>query len=242
VSAILAGTFLGIHAAYWNATVLRLVLALSLALLGAGEGLVNRLNQRAEARAIAESERRVALAEQRLARARLALGAYRNAQALIDPARQAGGALDVSNRLEAEQAALAAQLQLMEKAAPANPAIPALRARVAAMAAQAGLQEGRAVGGGGAIAAKLAGYDRLALEQEFATQALAAANTALEQARSDAARQQFYLERVVEPNRPDWPALPHRWRIVLTVLASSLCLYAIGWMFLVGLLEHAPEE
>jgi len=36
VSSLLAGTFLGIHAAYWNATILRLVLALALALLGAG--------------------------------------------------------------------------------------------------------------------------------------------------------------------------------------------------------------
>ena len=36
MSGLLASTFLGIHAAYWNATVLRLVLALGLALTGAG--------------------------------------------------------------------------------------------------------------------------------------------------------------------------------------------------------------
>jgi hypothetical protein len=36
VSAVLGATFLGIHAAYWNVTVLRLVLALGLALTGAG--------------------------------------------------------------------------------------------------------------------------------------------------------------------------------------------------------------
>ena len=36
MTGVLAGTFLGIHAAYWNATVLRLVLALGLALTGAG--------------------------------------------------------------------------------------------------------------------------------------------------------------------------------------------------------------
>ena len=37
---------------------------------------------------------------------------------------------------------------------------------------------------------------------------LTAANTALEQARTEAEKQQFYIERVVEPNLPDLPLLP----------------------------------
>ena len=80
------------------------------------------------------------------------------------------------------------------------------------------------------------------MEQEFAEQALAAANTALEQARVEAKQQQYYLERVVEPNRPDEAILPARMRNILAVLFASLCLYLVGWMLSVGVREHAPED
>jgi capsule polysaccharide export protein KpsE/RkpR len=72
---------------------------------------------------VAEAERRVAQAEARVQKARLALGAYRNHEALIDPARQAQGALEVANRLIAEQAAAQAQLDQIREATPRNPAI-----------------------------------------------------------------------------------------------------------------------
>jgi capsular polysaccharide transport system permease protein len=88
----------------------------------------------------------------------------------------------------------------------------------------------------------MGGYDNLALEQEFAAQTLTAANAALEQARTDAQRQQFYLERVVEPNAPDLARYPSRLWQILTVAGVALCLYFIGWMLVVGILEHAPED
>ena len=60
--------------------------------------------------------------------------------------------------------------------------------------------------------------------------------------RTDAQRQKFYLERVVEPNKPDLPLLPRRLLSILTVAAAALCLYFVGWMLIVGVLEHAPEN
>lgn len=211
-------------------------------LLSMGEDLVNALNERAEGRQVAEAERRVAQAEARVQKARLALGAYRNHQALIDPARQAQGALEVANRLIGEQAAAQAQLDQMREATPRNPAIPALAERIAAMGRAIAGQNGRVTGTPTGIASKMADYERLAQEQEFAAQNLNAAHTALEQARVETLRQQYYLERVVEPARPDEPALPNRIKIVLTVLGGSLCLYFVAWMFVVGILEHAPED
>ena len=92
------------------------------------------------------------------------------------------------------------------------------------------------------IASKLGTYENLNVEQEFATQMLTAANASLERARTDAQKQQFYLERVVDPNKPDDSTLPHRVLEVLTIFAASVCLYFIGWMLVVGILEHAPEE
>jgi capsular polysaccharide transport system permease protein len=211
-------------------------------LLDLSEGLVNRLNQRAEGRAIAEAEQRVVDAERRVSNARVALSAFRNRQDLIDPKEQAAGVLDISNKLISEQAALKAQLDLMLRVAPRNPSIPALRSRIDAIGRAIATQTGRAVGTPTGIASKLSAYEKLNVEQEFATQMLTAANTSLEQARTEAQKQQYYVERVVEPNKADMATLPNRLKRILIVFAASVCLYFIGWMLVVGILEHAPED
>ena len=216
--------------------------ALNERLLDLSEGLVNRLNERAERRAIDESEQRVVAAQSRLREARLATERFRNSHDIVDPTKQAAGVLELGNQLTGQVAALEAQLELMERVTPRNPSIPALRNRVQAMRGQVAAQNGRVVGTRSGMASKIGGYENLIVEQEMATQVLTAANAALEQSRVEAQKQQFYLERVVEPNRPDSPGLPHRLLKILTVAAAALCLYFVGWMFVVGILEHAPED
>jgi capsular polysaccharide transport system permease protein len=111
-----------------------------------------------------------------------------------------------------------------------------------AISVQIASQQSRVVGSNGGIASKLGGYENLLVEQEFSTQSLNVANAALVQASAEAQRQQFYLERVVDPNLPDMPLLPRRLLDVLVVAAAAACLYFIGWMLIVGILEHAPDE
>jgi len=211
-------------------------------LLDLSERLVNRLNDRARSKAIVEAQRQVASATQRAKDARIALAEYRNAQELIDPDKQAGGVLEIANVMVREQAALQAQLDLMQRLTPRNPSIPALRNRINAIAVQIASQDSRIVGNKGGIASKLGGYENLLVEQEFATENLTTASAALVQASAEAQRQQFYLERVVDPNMPDTPLMPKRILSVLVVFAASLCLYFVLWMFMVGILEHAPED
>jgi len=211
-------------------------------LLDLGESLVNRLNAKARDKAIAEAQGRVEGAETRVLNARLALSRYRNDQSLIDPLKQAGAALAISDKLVSEQAALQAQLDVMVRVTPRNPSIPALRSRIGAIGRAVASQNSRAVGRPSALSSKMGGFDALALEQEFAAQTLTAANASLEQARADAQRQQYYLERVVEPNAPDLSRYPSRLWQILSVVGVTLCLYLVGWMLLVGILEHAPED
>lgn len=211
-------------------------------LLELSEGLVNRLNGRAQTKAIAEAQKQVELATQRVRNARIALSQYRNSQALIDPTKQAGGVLEIANTLTGERAALQAQLDLMQRLTPENPSIPALRNRISAISVQIASQDSRVVGTEGGIASKLGGYENVLVEQEFATQNLNATNAALVQARADAQRQKYYLERVVDPNTPDTPLLPRRFINVLIVFAAATFLYFIAWMFMIGVLEHAPED
>lgn len=211
-------------------------------LLGLSEALVNRLNARAQEKAVAEAQKQVDQATQRVKRARVALGQYRNQQALVDPAKQAVGALEISNTLIAQRAALQAQVEQMERTAPNNPSLSALRSKVRAISDQIASQDSRVVGPGNGIASKIGGYENLLVEQEFATQSLNVANASLVQAAGDAQRQQFYLERVVDPNLPDMPLLPQRLLNMLVVFAVATCLYLIGWMLVVGILEHAPDN
>ena len=217
-------------------------LAINRNLLDQSEALVNRLNVRAQAQAISEAQAQVDIAEARVSRARAALAAYRNQSELLDPTTQGKDVIELSSKLVADRAALQAQLDLMRRVAPANPAIPAIASRVGALSAQIAGQDSQATGGNGAIAGKLTRYEQLDLEQTFAAQQLTTANANLTQAEADAAKQQFYLERVVEPVRPDLAELPHRLRIVLIVAATLALLYFIGWMLIVGVAEHTPED
>lgn len=211
-------------------------------LLELSEALVNKLNERAEKRAVTEGERRVASALDRARRARVSMGNFRNSQQIVDPAKQATGVLEISNELITEQAALEAQLRMYQRAAPRHPAIPMIRSRLASVSAEISSQNARAVGSPTGIASKLGNYEGLMTEQEFATQNLTAASASLEMARVEAQKQQFYLERVVNPNKPDMPVLPKRLIRVLTIAAMLLCVYFIAWMFVVGILEHSPED
>jgi capsular polysaccharide transport system permease protein len=212
------------------------------ALLLLSEGMINRLNDRAQTKSISEAERRVRQAELRVRNARIAVRSYRNSQALLDPGKQAMGVLDVANRLTVEYAGLQAQLQQMQRLTPSNPALPTVRARAAAIRNQVAAQSGRVVGNDQGMASKIGQYEGLAAEQEFSQQMLAAAGAALEQARVDSQKQQFYLERVVEPNLPDEPLLPRTLRQILTVAGAAICLYMIGWMLIVGVLEHSSDD
>lgn len=211
-------------------------------LLDLSEALVNRLNVKAREKAIFEAERNVSKAESRVRQARIGLTQYRNSQALIDPLKQASGVLAISDKFAADRAALQAQLDVMMRVAPRNPSIPALQRRIAATSNAIAVQNGRAVGSPSALSSKVGSYENLMLEQEFGAQALTATNSTLEQARAEAQRQQFYLERVVEPNAPDISRYPQRLWKIFTVAGVALCFYLIGWMLVVGILEHSPED
>lgn len=211
-------------------------------ILQLSEGLINRLNARAQEKAVKEADAQVKKAEQRVLNARVSMSTFRNRQDIIDPKKQAEGTLGIADKFIATRGALKAQYDQIRSQAPRNPSLPALAAQIAALDSQIEGQSRQAYGSDKAIASKLVGYESLMVEQELATEMLKSANASLEQARIEAQKQQFYLERVVSPNKPDMPLLPKRLYKILVIFAASLCLYFIGWMLIVGILEHAPEN
>ncbi len=216
--------------------------AINLGLLELSEDLVNQLNERVNAQAIADAEERVDEAQKRVRDARISLSGYRNTARILDPQQEGMGVMAASNELISQETALRAQLSQLQRTAPNHPSIPAIRERIAATRQQIDSQTSRAVGTSDGLASRLSEYENLLVEQEFATQLLTVANSSFEQARVEAEQQQYYLERVVEPNLPDAPILPNRLKSILAVIFASLCVYLVGWMLAVGIREHAPES
>jgi capsular polysaccharide transport system permease protein len=217
--------------------------AINALLLQQSEMLVNQLNENSRKKAISEAESRVVEAQTRVNKALKAISDYRSQARLVEPLKEATGVVEIANRLIVERAALEAQLSTVRQVTPDHPSIPVLREQIASLTREIDRQNSRLVGGGtNTISRKLPDYEALTLEQELASQLLVLSQTSLEQARAEALKQQFYLERVVEPNTPDLPEYPKALKNVLTIFGFALCLYLIIWMFVVGILEHAPED
>jgi capsular polysaccharide transport system permease protein len=85
---------------------------------------------------------------------------------------------------------------------------------------------------------KAAAFERLALDRTFAEKQLANAMAALEVARSETQRKQLYLERIVQPNKPDVAIEPRRLRSVIVVLVLGLVAWGILTLLVASIREH----
>ena len=207
-------------------------------LLDLAEGLVNRLNNRGEFDLLSYAQREAREAEAQARRASQALAAFRNAQGIVDPERQANVQLQLVSKLQDELIASRVQLQQIQSLAPENPQIPLLRTRIAGLTRQIDTELGRVAGGRGSLSANAVRYQRLALDREYADKRLTAAMASLQEARNEARRKQAYVERIVEPNLPDEALQPRRLRGIFATFVLGLVAYAIMSMLLAGVREH----
>jgi capsular polysaccharide transport system permease protein len=208
-------------------------------LLELSEDLVNQLNERGRQDMIGFAAREVAEAEKRAKAAALALARYRNEQGVIDPEKQSTIPLQQIAKLQDDLIATRAQILQLEQVSKDNPQLPVLRQRARLLEKEMDLQTARVAGAGDrSLAGKAAEFQRLALEKEFADKMLASAMSTLEQARSEAQRKQLYLERIVQPSRPDAPTEPKRARNILVTLIVTLVVWGILSLLVAGVREH----
>jgi len=212
--------------------------ALNLAMLDSGETLINQLNERATTNALrdAERDRQAALAAAETARQ--ALTAFRTSTRFLDPRAEAAESTQVSATLLVTIAQLKAERDQLTAEAPASPQLPTLNRRIAGLERQVEDARARLAGGADSLAPKLGAYEDLMLQREIAERRVAQAEASLLTAQQEASRQKLYLERIVSPSLPDKGNEPRRWRAILTIFASSLLLYAIGWLVWAGIREH----
>jgi capsular polysaccharide transport system permease protein len=216
--------------------------ALAQALLEGGEAVVNRLNDRAAADALADARRQVAESETRVIDSEAALTQFRNRERLIDPSRAGLASLDVTGKLELQLDTLRADRAALAASAPASPQLAVMDRQIHAFEAQLDAERAKMAGDSSSLAPKIGQYERLVLDREFAAKELTVTSTALEEAREEVRRKRLYLERVVPPNVPDTPLLPKRWFSVAMVFVTTLLIYATVALVVAGLKEHGQSE
>jgi capsular polysaccharide transport system permease protein len=207
-------------------------------LLNIGEKLINKLNERGRQDLIQFSSKEVAAAEERSKVAAKALSDYRTMKGVVDPEKQSSIQLQQISKMQDELIATRTQLAQIETLSPENPQIPALRTRITSIETEIKNETNKVAGGNVSLARKAGEYQRLALEREFADRQLASALISLEQARNDAQRKQLYLERIVQPSKPDVAVEPKRLRSIFSTFIIGLVAYGILSMLFAGVREH----
>lgn len=207
-------------------------------LLEMSERLVNNLNIRSREDLIRVAQVEVRNAEERAKTAAEAVSGFRSDRGVFDPDRQSALQLQAVGRQREELLAAETQLAQLRQVAPGNSQVPLLQSRVDMLRASIATEEAKVTGRGGSLSSKAPGYERVVLEKTFAERQLASALTALDSARNEAQRKQLYLERLVQPNRPDNALEPRRVRSILTVLVAGLLLWGVVSLVLASVREH----
>lgn len=208
-------------------------------LLELSEGTVNRLNLRGREDLVRFAQAEVDQAKGRASQAAIALAAYRNRSGVVDPEKQADVQMQMISNLQTQLIQSKTQLAQLQRYAPENPQIPVVRTQIGAIQQQINQETGKVTGGQRSLAGNAVQYERLSLENEFATKQLAGALASLEEARNEARRKQAYVERIVQPNLPDAPIEPRRFRGIFATFILALIAYGILRMLLAGVREHA---
>lgn len=207
-------------------------------LLDLAESMVNKLNYRARHDLIKYALVEVDEAKIKARQSSVALAKFRNQKNVVDPKQQASIQLQMISKLQDELISAKGQLLQLKSFTPQNPQIPVLQERVENLAKEVSGQTNLVAGGDRSLAGTAVEYQRLELENQFAEKQLAMAMASLQESRNEARRQQVYLERIVEPNKPDGSNSPRRVRGVIATIIVGLVMWGIVTILLAGVKEH----
>jgi capsular polysaccharide transport system permease protein len=207
-------------------------------LLRMSEDFVNKLNERARIGVVRFATHEVEVAEKKAKEAALAVSNYRIQKGVFDPERQSGLQLQQISKLQDELIATQTQLAQIRSFTPKNPQVASLEKHSEALKAAINSETSKVTGPAASLTNKATEYERLVLERDFAAKQLVVALASLEQARNEAQRQQIYLERIAEPNKPDVAMEPQRIKAILATLLLSLIIYGIASLLMANIREH----
>lgn len=207
-------------------------------LLAMSEQLVNEMSERSRQDIVRFATSEVKTAEKKAKEASLAVAVFRSDKAVVDPERQSAFQLQQLGKLQEELIATKTQLAQLRAVTPDNSQIASLNTKQSTLQKEIDAELGRIAGRGSSLTNKAVAYMQLALEREFAEKQLASALTLLESARNEAQRQQLYLDRVVQPNLPDYAVEPRRIRNTFVVFVLGLMTWGILGLLIMSVREH----
>lgn len=214
-------------------------LAISQALLGFSEDLVNAFNRRAEEDTLRLGREEVDSNRTKFIDVRQRLNDFRRTNGELDPAQASGAALEIIAGLEAEGAKAAATLQQMQSYLSSSSAqMTAQREKLNAIRRQVQDEKKRLVGKDSRMLGVLAQYESLILEREIAEKEYLAAVASLETARLSAQQQHNYVVTVVAPHLAEEALYPHRVQNVALIFIVSLLIFGIGKLTINGVRDH----
>lgn len=207
-------------------------------LLDISEQLVNRLNTRGQQDLIRFAGTEVTEARAKAENAGQQLARFRNRAGVVDPEKQAAAQLQMISKLQDDLISTRTLLRQLQTFTPANPQIPALRVRAQGLEREVQHALGTVYGAPRSLAANSAEYQRLLLNSQIADKQLTAAMASQAEAVNEARRKQAYVERIVQPNLPDYPVEPRRFRGVLAIAALGFVVWLVLRMLFAGVREH----
>ena len=213
--------------------------AIANAMLVLGEDRVNSLNQRAYESTLGIAQRQLGDAERSVSDVEHSVTAFRQNRGDFNPEVTGTARVQLVTGLQSSLAQARAQLASMESSlSPRSPQVMAARARVDGLEAQVNAEQRRLSQGRGNVATALGSYESLQLQQQFAAKRYDSAASALDKAREQLIRQQLFVVRVVNPNMPVRALYPKTGKIILTVFATLMLVYGLGWLIVAGMKEH----
>ena len=203
-----------------------------------GEKLVNDLNSRARLDMIKFATTEVSKAEQRIRDASLAISAYRNKTQIYDPEQESQTRLGQIAKLRDELIDVKKQRAQIESTSSESIQLQPLIKRAEILNDQIKSETQKIVGDESSLSQQTVEYQRLTLDRGFAEKSLEIALSSLETARTDAQRNQLYLERIAQPSLPDSAQDAIRWKHSLEVFLIGLLAWGIVSMLIAGIREH----
>jgi capsular polysaccharide transport system permease protein len=208
-------------------------------LLALAEEKVNELNARIRDDAVRVAEGQVQRSEARLSEAMVQMTGFRNRELMMDPNKSSIILSELIGHLGSDLAETQSLAAEKASSSPDDPGLQALRQHAAALQNQIQAERGKIASDSSGLADKLAAYERLTMERDFAKAALTKTSDALDLARAEARRQQLFLERIVSPQLSDYPMMPASLWTFFTVFALNLIALMIIWLMRTGVQEHA---
>lgn len=205
---------------------------IAMAIVAVSEDMINALNEQARRDSMANAQRDLETALERLRVSREALAAFRVRTQIVDPQADIQGRMGVINNLQQQLAqALVEHDLLLQVAGDNDPRVRQAMRRIEVINERIS-QERRNFATQDVTVFDtdyprlIAQFESLRVDQEFAEQTYRAALTALDAARSNAARQTLYLATYVRPTLAQRAEYPERIQLSLLVFGFLLLVWS----------------